>query len=654
MNRVFLSVVLLVALSCVFLGATLPLPAQETQVVQVVSGDYYPPFFWLDEEGNPQGITVDLLEKLEEKTLLRFEITALPFASALEKTASGQFDMINLIFKTPEREKQLLFSQPVLRIEGWVYARKNISAQKAGDLNQYLIGAVEGDASVDALREKYPTLSIALFPDYERLMQEARSKRLHAFLVESYTAQYYLTKYDLNSQFRPLEKINEQWAYFAFPLTRQDLVPLVNQGLSKIADAEWEELLAPYALRRVFMWPHWLNILLLVLFAGSGAFLSFFFWKNSYLKKEVARRTKELQKAEREAQKAYQWFQEALDATYALRAEADEKVFLGKILQLFFGTVPGIKALLGVFLNHQKNTWNLYYQDEKESLNASFALPDSTSFPKDAQKIYLFLKSEGYLDLNPMLKELPTQSFTFSKKGTPLGAFYIWGEDLEQHRELLQKLQHNLAIFYLLKHYSREEQLFEERTISAVLKALEYHDPYTEGHSGRVAHYAQCIARMLGINEKEEQLLRRAGLLHDIGKIAVPRHILTKKTTLDLEEYEEVKKHSKKSYELIKSVEGLTEIAEICLYHHERFDGAGYPEGKDDDHIPPLSRILAVADSFDAMTSERPYRRLLTFEEALLELRLCAGGQFDPQIVAEILKHSETLREAFESHLAKR
>jgi polar amino acid transport system substrate-binding protein len=620
----------------------------------LVSGDYYPPFFWLDEEGNPQGLSVDLLHQMEEKTPLHFEITALPFALALEKTANGEFDMINLIFKTPEREKTLLFSQPVLRIESWIYTRKSIRAAFAGDLNQYLIGALEGDASVEILRRKHPSLSIALFPSFERLMQEVRSKRIHAFLMESYTAQSYLTRYDLTSQFRPLEKINEQWAYFAFPHTRQDLVPHINQGLSKIADAEWEALLAPYALKRVFVWPRWLDMVLLVLFSGSGAVLSFFFWKNSYLKKEIARRTEELKRAEQEAQKAYQWFQESLDATYALRAEADEKVFLGKSLQLFFGTVPGIKGLLGLFPSHQKNTWNLYYQDEKESLAVPFALPNSICFPKDAQKIYPLLKSEGYLDLNPIPKEPPTRSFTFSKKETLLGAFYVWGESLDRYRELLQKLQHSLAIFYLLKYYSREEQLFEERTISAVLKALEYHDPYTEGHSARVAHYVQCMAQILGVNEKDTQLLHRAGLLHDIGKIAVPRGILAKKTPLDPEEYEEVKKHSTKSYELIQSVEGLGEIAEICLYHHERYDGAGYPEGKNDDHIPLLSRILAVADSFDAMTSERPYRRTLTFEEALLELRLCAGGQFDPQIVAEILKHSETLREAFESHLAKR
>ncbi len=108
-----------------------------------------------------------------------------------------------------------------------------------------------------------------------------------------------------------------------------------------------------------------------------------------------------------------------------------------------------------------------------------------------------------------------------------------------------------------------------------------------------------------------------------------------------------MKKHPLKSYELIKSVEGLEEIAEICLYHHERWDGEGYPEGKSDDHIPLLARILAIADSLDAMTSERPYRRALGFEEALLELHLCAGGQFDPQIVAEILKHKELLKETF-------
>lgn len=632
---------------CVLLSGFSLLSAQETKPVKVVSGDHYPPFFWLDEEENPRGIAMDILHRLEEKVPVHFEIHSLPFAEALEKTASGEFDMLNLIFKTPEREKKLLFSRPVLKIESWVYARKNIQAKNVRDLSYYLIGAVKGDASTEVLQKKYPLLSIVFFSNWERLIQDVKSKKLHAFLMENFTAQYYFAKYDLLSQFQPLEKVTEQWAYFAFPKEHADLLPLFNQGLSRIREEEWREILEPYYLKSVFMLPQWLKTLFIFLIAGSIGFLGFFLCKNRYLQKELARRTAELQKSEQEARKAYQWFQESLDTTYALRAETDEKVFLDKILQLFFQTVPGIKALLGIFPKPGEKTWNLYYQGESQHIVTPIQALNASTFSTDTQKMYSLLKDAGYLDLDPILKTPPDQSFVFHRKGKPLGILYVWGEELGKHRELLTKLQHSLSVFYLLKHYSQAEQLFQERTISAVLKALEYHDPYTEGHSERVARYAQCISQILGISKKDRQILYRAALLHDIGKIAVPRSILTKKDTFTPEEYQEVKKHPLKSYELIKSVEGLEDIAEICLYHHERWDGGGYPEGKGNDHIPFLTRVLAVADSFDAMTSERPYRRALTFEEALLELHLCAGGQFDPQIVAEILKHSEPLKETF-------
>ncbi|MCD6156077.1 MAG: transporter substrate-binding domain-containing protein [Candidatus Atribacteria bacterium] len=643
-NRKFLLVFFVL---CALLSGFSLLSAQETKLIKVVSGNHYPPFFWLDEKGNPRGIAMDILHRLEEKVPVHFEIHSLPFAEALEKTASGEFDMLNLIFKTPEREKKLLFSRPVLRTESWVYTRKNIQAKNVRDLSYYLIGVVEGDAGIELFKEKYPPSNIILFSDCERLMQEVKRKKLHAFLMEDFTAHYYLAKYDLLHQFRPLEKVAQKWAHFAFPRERANLLSLLNQGLSRIREEEWREILEPYHLKSVFMLPQWLKTLLIFLIAGSAAFLGFFFYKNYYLQKELARRTAELQKSEQEARKAYQWFQESLDTTYALRAETDEKVFLSKILQLFFRAIPGIRTLLGLFSDPESKTWNLYYQNQQENTVTPLPNLQEPDLPKDTTKTYTLLKDAGYLDLDPILKTPPNQSFVFHRKGKPLGILYVWGEELEKYRELLTKLQHSLSVFYLLKYYSQAEQLFQERTIFAVLKALEYHDPYTEGHSERVARYAQCISQILGISKKDWQILYRAALLHDIGKIAVPRSILTKKGTLTPKEYQEVKKHPLKSYELIKSVEGLEDIAEICLYHHERWDGGGYPEGKSGEHIPFLARVLAVADSFDAMTSERPYRSTFTFEEALLELNLCAGGQFDPYIIAEILKHPELLKETF-------
>jgi polar amino acid transport system substrate-binding protein len=148
-----------------------------------------------------------------------------------------------------------------------------------------------------------------------------------------------------------------------------------------------------------------------------------------------------------------------------------------------------------------------------------------------------------------------------------------------------------------------------------------------------VARYALKIAERLGLDLETTRKIYWAGYLHDIGKIFVPQDILNKPTKLTKEEYELVKIHPVKSEELVLEIEGLEEIAKIIRHHHERWDGKGYPDGLSDDDIPLGSRILGIADAFEAMTSERPYKKALTLEEAIEELKGCSGTQFDPKLV---------------------
>lgn len=153
-------------------------------------------------------------------------------------------------------------------------------------------------------------------------------------------------------------------------------------------------------------------------------------------------------------------------------------------------------------------------------------------------------------------------------------------------------------------------------------------------HSQRVAYYALLLARELRLDEKYRKHIYLAGLLHDIGKIGIPDFILFKRGKLTAEEWEEIKKHPVFSYEILSTIPGMKEISLMVLHHHERYDGTGYPVGLASQDIPLGARILAVADSFDAMTSERVYRPFpLSREEAMKEMHCCAGGQFDPLLV---------------------
>lgn len=182
------------------------------------------------------------------------------------------------------------------------------------------------------------------------------------------------------------------------------------------------------------------------------------------------------------------------------------------------------------------------------------------------------------------------------------------------------------------KLYQNLNELFLE-SIQALARAIEAKDPYTRGHSERVRLYSLAIGKRLGLNKKQLRYLEIAALLHDIGKIGIAEEILRKETPLLPSEYGEIKKHPGIGTEILKGIKELLPILPAVLHHQEKFDGTGYPSGLRDKKIPLLARIIAVADAFDAMISDRPYRKGLTPQEAIAEIKKCSGTQFDPRCV---------------------
>lgn len=171
-------------------------------------------------------------------------------------------------------------------------------------------------------------------------------------------------------------------------------------------------------------------------------------------------------------------------------------------------------------------------------------------------------------------------------------------------------------------------------TISSLVAALEAKDVYTKGHSVRVAEYAVMIAEAIGFTPDQVRRIEQAALLHDLGKVGVSRRVLAKEARLTDDEYAEIKRHPEIGAHIVADVPYLADLVPVIEHHHERFDGRGYGGGSAGEDIPLGARILAVADSYDAMTSARPYRGAMTHEVALQELRDCRGTQFDPDAVA--------------------
>jgi putative nucleotidyltransferase with HDIG domain len=184
--------------------------------------------------------------------------------------------------------------------------------------------------------------------------------------------------------------------------------------------------------------------------------------------------------------------------------------------------------------------------------------------------------------------------------------------------------------------YSAQERLFLG-TVESLTAAIDAKDPYTCGHSRRVATLAAQLASALGMQADDVERVRVAGLVHDVGKIGIPEGVLTKQGRLTDEEFDLIKQHPVIGYRILKDIALLKEVLPGVLYHHERFDGRGYPRGLAGGEIPLIARILALADTFDAMSSSRSYRPAVPRDKILEELRRNCGTQFDPELLPVFL-----------------
>jgi HD-GYP domain-containing protein (c-di-GMP phosphodiesterase class II) len=204
--------------------------------------------------------------------------------------------------------------------------------------------------------------------------------------------------------------------------------------------------------------------------------------------------------------------------------------------------------------------------------------------------------------------------------GVLADAFNVMGEEIQQAIEQIQQA-------------ARENKELFMGSIRMLANAIDEKDPYTRGHSERVAYYSACVAKHLKMSDEEVENVHLSGIIHDVGKIGIEDKILRKAAALTDEEYEIMKQHPTKGLHILAAVPLLKEKAGDGLMHHENVDGSGYPDGLTGEEIPFLGRIVSVADAFDAMTTDRPYSKAMTYEAAVARLKFLAGKKFDPKCV---------------------
>lgn len=196
----------------------------------------------------------------------------------------------------------------------------------------------------------------------------------------------------------------------------------------------------------------------------------------------------------------------------------------------------------------------------------------------------------------------------------------------------------NREFMVALEEKNRQNQQMTFQTIRTIVNTIDAKDQYTKGHSQRVSDYSVALARELGMSQEEVEKIRYIALLHDIGKIGVPDSILNKPGKLTNEEFSLMKMHTVVGGEILKDIESMEDLNVGARYHHERFDGSGYPEGLKGEEIPYVARLICIADAYDAMASNRIYRKHLTEETITREIERCGGTQFDPAMTEAFLR----------------
>lgn len=210
--------------------------------------------------------------------------------------------------------------------------------------------------------------------------------------------------------------------------------------------------------------------------------------------------------------------------------------------------------------------------------------------------------------------------------------------------ELFDSLGHQIAI--AVENASLYKELDEMflASIRAIVEAVDAKDPYTCGHSGRVVEYSLLVGEAMELGKDEMKRLEVSAILHDVGKIGIPDRILGKRGKLTVEEENQMKRHPVLGSSIIGPIDKLKNLIPNIMHHHERFDGAGYPDGLRGEEIPFFARIIGIADSFDAITTDRPYRRRKTRGTAFKELKNHSGTQFDPKLVTIFVREMQNTK----------
>jgi len=639
------------------------------QELVVVGDNSYPPYSFVNDQGEAVGICVDLWSAFSAKTGITVEYIATEWSKALEMISTGKADVVDTIFYDKERAQWLAFTKPYAEIEVRVFFKENLQGITGLEtLSGFVVGAKRGDRSAEIAKSLNPNISLRYFDSYEQLVKAASEDTVRVFVMDMPPAQYYLAKFELYDSFKSASRaLSKQFLYRAVREDDESLVDIINSGFDKIDTSEVSKIYEKWMGMPVFK-VNWKYIFYIAA-VFVGILLVVMLW-NTLLRRKIRQAVQNAKKQQEELLGAYDQLRAAnfeLESAYLERdkllgrlktvisladellesRESTQEQFLSHILEKALYEIP--TANYGSISVTEGGVWKFvctagHNIEKLNKLNLKshmMVLVPEVSVVEDWNKInQVSMNQNTYEQFSSAVK--PVKSSLVAPLRTDKGQIGNLALDIAKESkeifssndiEVMRAFASLTSVFLKLHEYERTKKDISEQIIFAMVRMMELYDNYTKGHSMRVAKIALEIGRLMNLSEHTIKNLYWAGLVHDIGKLLIPKRILNKKDALSDEEYETVKKHTVWGYEVLNSSPILREIAVYVLHHHEHWDGTGYPDHLEKDQIELVSRIISVADSFEAMVSDRAYRKAFSVEYAFSEIESCSGSQFDPAVV---------------------
>lgn len=562
----------------------------------------YPPFSILTQSQEADGFSVELLRSVAYAMGRDVEFYVDTWDTIKQDLKNGKIDVLPVVGRTLEREKYYDFSIPYLTMHGTVIVRKdNSSIQNKSDLKNKKILVMKGDNAQEyAVRNKI-TNSIIETPSFEKALKRLSQGEGDAVIVQRLVGLQLIKKLNLTN-LRPVDfMLNDFEQDFSFAVKEGDknLLALLNEGLAIVkVNGTYERIYKKwFSSIDSDATVHYEIIYALIGFIILLSVVIVFsvIWQRT-LKKQIELKTKEL----RENQELYENFFEN-----------------SKSVNVIYNTDDYGETFTIVDVNKAfENIENLKRKDViGKKVHVLFKGAEVTGVFDIFKEVYRTGES----------RHIPTTLFSFRDQN-------VWRENY------IFKLSTGDIVASYIDHTNERELENDriknyEQTLISLVELIEYRDSYTGGHSIRVATYSKLIAEHMGYPKSECELVYRAGILHDIGKIVTPDAILLKPGKLNDNEYELIQSHVTSGADMLEKIPMYEHMSEVVRAHHERVDGTGYPNNLKADEIPPLARIMAVCDSFDAMTTNRIYKGRKSVAEAIAELETLAGKHYDADVV---------------------